>query len=198
MTVSATLQTSQALIKETLAGRKNTSPQNIYETGQLYSVGALKVACIGLQCIGFNNPLYRGLLEHASQCMQTGKWRAQTGPSPSAFGAGLGTGAQGSPWGSGNINVNINSTNATPTRSGPGSPVITAMGPGAPVGATLRGRAGLLLGPGPGPTSGPTLGLGLGLGPGPGQPPSGIRTGVQHGGSHDISAASGLRSTGKL
>ena len=196
------MQTSQALIKETLSGRKNTSPQNIYETGQLYSVGALKVACIGLQCIGFNNTLYRSLLEHASQCMQTGKWRAQTGPSPGAFGTGLGPGAQGSPWGSGNINVNVNSANATPTRSGPGSPVITAMGPGVLTGSTLRGRTGHPLGsaPGTGSLSGPALGLGLGLGPGSGlgQPSSGARTGVQHGGSHDISTTSGLRPTGKF
>lgn len=70
------LQTTQALIKETLAARKNTSPQNVYETGQLYAVGALKVACIGLQCIGFNNVLYEAILEHATQCTQSGKWRS--------------------------------------------------------------------------------------------------------------------------
>ncbi|KAI0823853.1 hypothetical protein BC628DRAFT_1382104 [Trametes gibbosa] len=80
-------ETSQALIKETLVGRKNTSPQNVYETGQLYSAGALKVACIGIQCIGFNDILYRGLMEHAAQCTQSGRWRA------TGFGvAGLGLG----------------------------------------------------------------------------------------------------------
>ena len=56
-------ETTQAIVKETLAGRKNTSPQNVYETSQLYAVGALKVACIGLQCIGFNAPMYRAILE---------------------------------------------------------------------------------------------------------------------------------------
>ena len=34
------------LIKETISGRENTSPQN------MYAAGALGIACIGLQCIG--------------------------------------------------------------------------------------------------------------------------------------------------
>ncbi|KAI9069472.1 hypothetical protein FKP32DRAFT_1682906 [Trametes sanguinea] len=100
-------ETSQALIRETLAGRKNTSPQNGYETGQLYAAGALKVACIGLQCIGFNDALYRGLLEHAAHCTLTGKWRATTHNQPYvsgvATGLGLGSPAQGVAW---NINAN--------------------------------------------------------------------------------------------
>lgn len=98
-------QTSQALIRETLAGRKNTSPQNIYETGQLYSAGALKAACIGLQCIGFNDVLYRGLLEHAAHCTQTGKWRVV------GYGGTGGTGAGGTGLGIGtawNANPNAN------------------------------------------------------------------------------------------
>lgn len=94
-------QTSQALIRETLAGRKNTSPQNIYETGQLYSAGALKTACIGLQCIGFNDVLYRGLLEHAAHCTQTGKWRAVGYGGTGGGGSGLGFGAA---W---NANANV-------------------------------------------------------------------------------------------
>jgi hypothetical protein len=78
------------IIKETLSGRKNTSPQNIYETGQLYAAGALKVACVGLQCVGFNNAMYRAILELAVKCAQNGKWRA----TPVANGAsGLGTGS---------------------------------------------------------------------------------------------------------
>lgn len=69
------LQTTQALIKETLVGRKNTSPQNVYETGQLYACGALKAACIGLQCIGFDEQLYRALLVQAEACTKSGRWR---------------------------------------------------------------------------------------------------------------------------
>ncbi|TFY81603.1 hypothetical protein EWM64_g2414 [Hericium alpestre] len=80
-------ETAQALIKETLAGRKNTSPQNIYETTQLYSAGALKLACVGLQCIGFNNTLYRTILEQASKCTQNGRWRDPFGPAETASGA---------------------------------------------------------------------------------------------------------------
>ncbi|KAI0076198.1 hypothetical protein K474DRAFT_1292761 [Panus rudis PR-1116 ss-1] len=69
-------EATQTIIKETLAGRKNTCPQNIYETGQLYAAGALKVACIGLQCIGFDSNIYKALLEHADLCAKTGRWRA--------------------------------------------------------------------------------------------------------------------------
>lgn len=73
------------LVKETITGRKNTSPQNMYETAQLYSAGALKVACIGLQCVGFNNVLYRTI------CAQSGKWKS-AGDGSSGSGSGLGTG----------------------------------------------------------------------------------------------------------
>lgn len=72
-------QTSQALIKETLAGRKNVSPQTVYETTQLYLAGALKIACVGLQCVGFNDLLYRAILEQATKCTQTGLWRSPFG-----------------------------------------------------------------------------------------------------------------------
>lgn len=60
----------QALIRETISGRKNSAPQNLYETGQLYAVGALKVTCVGLQCVGFNNALYRAVLDHADKFVQ--------------------------------------------------------------------------------------------------------------------------------
>ncbi|EMD34276.1 hypothetical protein CERSUDRAFT_140652 [Gelatoporia subvermispora B] len=69
-------ETTSAIIKETLAGRKNTSPQTIYETGQLYAAGALKVHCVALQCIGFNNTLYRAILDQATKCAQASKWRS--------------------------------------------------------------------------------------------------------------------------
>ncbi|KAG0694093.1 hypothetical protein DFH29DRAFT_1037030 [Suillus ampliporus] len=64
-------ETAQTLIKETIAGRKSVSPQNLYETGQLYAAGALRVACIGLQCVGFSSAMYRTVLEQAT----LGKWR---------------------------------------------------------------------------------------------------------------------------
>ncbi|KAF9265912.1 hypothetical protein L218DRAFT_1075448 [Marasmius fiardii PR-910] len=51
-----------SLCKETLAGRKSMSPQNVYEVAQLYGAGALKIACIGLQCVGFNGDMYRSIL----------------------------------------------------------------------------------------------------------------------------------------
>jgi hypothetical protein len=74
----------QVIIKETLTGRKNLSAQNNYETSQLYAVGALRVACVGLQCVGFNEGLYRGLLDHAAACVQgTVKRRVGLGPGAS-------------------------------------------------------------------------------------------------------------------
>ncbi|KAJ7467910.1 hypothetical protein FB451DRAFT_1177575 [Mycena latifolia] len=37
---------------------RGTSLQNIYETTQLYAAGTLCVACLGLQCVGFNKAMY--------------------------------------------------------------------------------------------------------------------------------------------
>jgi hypothetical protein len=91
--ICETPQTAQIIIKDTIAGRKNTSPQNVYETSQLYAAGALRVACVGLQCVGFNNSMYRAILELASKCAQNGKWRA--GASGGGTGVGLGLGSGG-------------------------------------------------------------------------------------------------------
>ncbi|KAI0695100.1 hypothetical protein C8T65DRAFT_584544 [Cerioporus squamosus] len=134
-------ETSSALIKETLAARKNTSPQNIYEASQLYSAGALKVACIGLQCIGFNNTLYRGLLEHAALCTHTGKWRMPAGGYNNASpGPGLGLASP--------------ATAATtgPTWSGPGSPVTPVLSPPQ----VQAGNAGVIRRPSPSQPPTPT------------------------------------------
>ncbi|OJA19215.1 hypothetical protein AZE42_06773 [Rhizopogon vesiculosus] len=65
-------ETIQVLIRETLAGRKNISPQNLYETGQLYAAGALRVACVALQCVGFSTEMYRAVLEQAT----LGNWHS--------------------------------------------------------------------------------------------------------------------------
>lgn len=83
---SLSTETSQALLKETLAGRKNTSPANIYETGQLYSAGCLKVACIGLQCVGFNSALYRAVLDYGQKCTQSSRSKVA---SPWSLGPGV-------------------------------------------------------------------------------------------------------------
>ena len=69
------MQTTQALIKETLAARKNVSPQNFYETAQLYAAGALKVGCVGIKCVGFNNAFYHSILEQAEKFSGRGRWR---------------------------------------------------------------------------------------------------------------------------
>uniref|UniRef100_A0A0W0G7Y6 DUF6697 domain-containing protein n=2 Tax=Moniliophthora roreri TaxID=221103 RepID=A0A0W0G7Y6_MONRR len=78
-------ETTQAIIKETLAGRKNISPQNVYETAQLYAAGALKVACIGLQCVGFNKALYYAILDQVAKLNQSNGKRKQ-----GAYGDGSG------------------------------------------------------------------------------------------------------------
>ncbi|KXN91932.1 hypothetical protein AN958_11317, partial [Leucoagaricus sp. SymC.cos] len=67
-------ETANYLVKETISGRKNVSPQNIYEVNQLYNAGALKIACVGLQCVGFNQEVYRSVLEHAAKFTQA-RWK---------------------------------------------------------------------------------------------------------------------------
>lgn len=81
-------QATQIIIKETLASRKNTSPQNIYETNQLYTIGALKVVCVALQCVGFDEALYTEVLEKAEACKKSGRWRV----------VGAGVGQVGGVW----------------------------------------------------------------------------------------------------
>lgn len=74
-------QTSAMLVKETLAARQNTSPTVHYEVSQLYSAGALKIACVGLQCVGFNSGLYHTIVEQAAKCRQSGRWKSGWGGS---------------------------------------------------------------------------------------------------------------------
>ena len=82
-------QTQSVIVKETLMGRKNVSPQNLYETGQLYSAGALKVACVGLQCVGYNIALNRTIMEQAAKCHASGRWRTGwTGSGPPMLSSG--------------------------------------------------------------------------------------------------------------
>ncbi|TFK20120.1 hypothetical protein FA15DRAFT_625850 [Coprinopsis marcescibilis] len=64
-------ETTSALIKETLAARKNCTPQTTYETGQLYAAGALKLACVGLQCVGFNQEVYHSVSELSAKLLQS-------------------------------------------------------------------------------------------------------------------------------
>ena len=69
------------LMKETLIGRKNTTPTVHFEISQLYSAGALKIACVGLQCVGFNSGLYHTIMEQAAKCQQSGRWKTGWGHS---------------------------------------------------------------------------------------------------------------------
>ncbi|KAF7353891.1 hypothetical protein MVEN_01075000 [Mycena venus] len=98
-------ETTQALVKDTMAGRKNTSPQNVYETTQLYAAGALKVACIGLQCVGFNKAVYHAVLEQAAKCASAtamannAKFKGTPPP-------GTGLGAVGGAWNAAGDNGN--------------------------------------------------------------------------------------------
>jgi hypothetical protein len=73
-------------VKDTISSRKNTSPQNVYEVTQLYAAGALKVACVALQCVGFNNAMYKALLEQASK-FALSKWKTAS-PAPPALCSG--------------------------------------------------------------------------------------------------------------
>lgn len=79
------LQTSASIVKETLAGRRNTCPQNVYEISQLYAAGALKVGVVGLQCVGFNQVVYRTILDYSKRLTDC-NWKAMSS------GQGLGVG----------------------------------------------------------------------------------------------------------
>jgi hypothetical protein len=68
-------QTVSAIVKETLAGRKHICPQNTYETTQLYAAGALKVACVGLLCVGFNHEVYESILDFSVKFSES-KWKS--------------------------------------------------------------------------------------------------------------------------
>jgi hypothetical protein len=59
------LQTKRAIINDTLAERASVSPAVKYEVAQLYAVGALSVACVGLQCVGYDAQLSAALFAHA-------------------------------------------------------------------------------------------------------------------------------------
>ncbi|KAJ8508184.1 hypothetical protein ONZ45_g9531 [Pleurotus djamor] len=63
-------QTTSAIVKDTILARRNSSPQNVYEVAQLYACGALKVACVGLQCVGFNTTVFHALVDHANKYAQ--------------------------------------------------------------------------------------------------------------------------------
>jgi len=71
-------QTANYLVKETISARKNVSPQNVYEVNQLYNAGALRIACVGLECVGFNQEVYKSVLEHAGKFSQA-KWNSING-----------------------------------------------------------------------------------------------------------------------
>ncbi|KAL1742206.1 hypothetical protein HDZ31DRAFT_75657 [Schizophyllum fasciatum] len=100
-------EATQAIAKETLAARKNTSPQHFFEVKELYAVGALRVACVGLQCIGYNKQMHRALLDQVKVC-RAGRWSrpatAMGGASSmpdgraSAMGGGMGEAGRASPF----------------------------------------------------------------------------------------------------
>ncbi|KAF8830921.1 hypothetical protein HHX47_DHR1000012 [Lentinula edodes] len=171
-------ETTQAIVKETIEGRKNTSAQNIYEVTQLYAAGALKVAVIALQCVGFNQSMYHLLLEHASNCTssagnvgttpETRNNSSSTSPSvslqtsiQSTITKNLSSGA--SVLGNVNANAGKNGTNANRSRNsayslglglglGTGNIWNTNLGVGLAVGSTTR-PAGKGLGKGGGKSS---------------------------------------------
>lgn len=176
------MQTTQAIVKETIEGRKNTSAQNIYEVTQLYAAGALKVAVIALQCVGFNQSMYHLLLEHASKCtssagnvgttpeirnnssstlpsvsLQTLRPTSIQSTTTKNFSSGA------SVLGNVNVNAGKNGTNANPSRNssyslglglglGTGNIWNTNLGVGLAVGSTTR-PAKKGLGKGGGPSS---------------------------------------------
>jgi len=132
---SKSSQTQSAIVKETLFGRKNSSPQNTYETSQLYAAGALKVACVGLQCVGFNQTVYKSILEHAAKFGQT-KWKSLTTASANVLAAAAGGSGQSGPKTSGvaNRSRTPNRTKLsmpTPSPSNLSPAMTSGLGPGS-------------------------------------------------------------------
>jgi hypothetical protein len=86
------IQVKSAILKECLSDRRNISPQVIFETGQLHHVGALRVACVGLQCVGFDMVLYKAIVDAAKKATTTGNWAApwSAGADEKEKGSGLG------------------------------------------------------------------------------------------------------------
>ncbi|EIW85673.1 hypothetical protein CONPUDRAFT_47136, partial [Coniophora puteana RWD-64-598 SS2] len=115
-------EATQALIKETIAARKNVSPQTLYEIGQLYAAGALRIGCVGLQCIGFNAPLYSAIREYADTLTRARKLSADsTRSAGSPFRAPIGPGP-GSPRPFGSPRIAPGAASPLPAPIGTGSP----------------------------------------------------------------------------
>ena len=89
----------------------------MYETAQLYAAGALRVACVGLQCVGFSQPLYAAILEQAEKCRRSGRWRG------TSSGGGVGLLSFPQPGVAWNANANVSGAEAlgaTPIMGGYG------------------------------------------------------------------------------
>ncbi|KAF5349492.1 hypothetical protein D9756_008913 [Leucocoprinus leucothites] len=67
-------ETANYLVEEIISARKHISPQNIYEVNQLYNAGVPKIASVGLECVGFNQEVYKSFLERAAKFTQS-KWK---------------------------------------------------------------------------------------------------------------------------
>ncbi|KZV90814.1 hypothetical protein EXIGLDRAFT_694276 [Exidia glandulosa HHB12029] len=64
-----------AIIAETLRERRAVAPQLQLDVRQMYELGILRVACIGLQCTGYNQRLCETVYRHAEKCRRTGQWK---------------------------------------------------------------------------------------------------------------------------
>jgi len=68
-------QMKEALVDLTLRDRRVVAPQLRLDVKQLYELGALKIACVALQCTGYNKRLCDAVYRHVDKCRRLGHWK---------------------------------------------------------------------------------------------------------------------------
>lgn len=64
-----------AIIAETLRERRAVAPQLQMDVRQMYELGALRVACVALQCTGYNETVCDTVYKHVDRCRKLGQWK---------------------------------------------------------------------------------------------------------------------------
>ncbi|KAH7099837.1 hypothetical protein BKA62DRAFT_772175 [Auriculariales sp. MPI-PUGE-AT-0066] len=73
MTFSSEMK--EALVDATLRDRRAVAPQLRLDVKQLYELGALKIACVAMQCTGYNKRLCDAVYQHVEKCHRLGEWK---------------------------------------------------------------------------------------------------------------------------
>lgn len=60
---------------ETLRERRSIAPQLQLDVRQMYELGVLRVACVALQCTGYNQRLCDASAKHVEKCLRLSQWK---------------------------------------------------------------------------------------------------------------------------